>query len=324
MIDLEQAQERIKKEIDNIRLPSEPSGLYDPVRYTLGLGGKRIRPALVLLGANLFSENIDDAIGPAIGIEIFHNFTLLHDDLMDNSEIRRGQKTVHLKWNPNTAILSGDVMSILANEFVCKTASSNLKEILQAFNRTAIEVCEGQMYDMDFESRTNVTISEYLEMIRLKTSVLIAASLEIGALSTNATKNQAKDLYEYGLNLGMAFQLQDDLLDSYGDTKSFGKKVGNDILTNKKTYLMISALNESSSADKKHLIKILAEKNFIPEKKIKDVKLIFDKYFVKELIQNKIDTYFQIALKKLSNISIEENRKSTLQKFSQQLMGRDF
>ena len=243
---------------------------------------------------------------------------------MDNSEIRRGQKTVHLKWNPNTAILSGDVMSILANEYICKTASSNLKEILHAFNRTAIEVCEGQMYDMDFESRSNVTISEYLEMIRLKTSVLIAASLEIGALSNNATKNQAKDLYEYGLNLGMAFQLQDDLLDSYGDTKSFGKKVGNDILTNKKTYLMISALNESSPADKKQLIEILEEEIFIPEKKIKEVKLIFDKYSVKELIQDKIEAYFQIALKKLNSIRIEESRKSALQNFSQQLMDRDF
>ena len=319
---LEQAQERIKKEIENISLPLEPRGLYDPVKYILSLGGKRIRPALVLLGANLFSETTDGAIGPAIGIEIFHNFTLLHDDLMDNSEIRRGKETVHLKWNPNTSILSGDVMSILANEFICKTTSPNLKEILQAFNRTAIEVCEGQMYDMDFETRTDVSIAEYLEMIRLKTSVLIAASLEIGALSANATISQAKDLYEFGLNLGLAFQLQDDLLDSYGDTKSFGKKVGNDILTNKKTYLMISALNASSPEDKKQLIEILEEKIFIPEEKIKEVKLIFDKYSVKELIQNKIEAYFQLALKKLKSISIEEDRKAILQNFSQQLMGR--
>lgn len=324
MLSLEEAQQRIKQEIEGVNLPSEPQRLYDPVRYILGLGGKRIRPALVLLGANIFSENLQSAIGPAIGIEVFHNFTLLHDDLMDNSEIRRGKETVHLKWNPNISILSGDVMSILSNEFMCKTESSNLKEVLQSFNRTAIEVCEGQMLDMDFESRTDVSIDEYLEMIRLKTSVLIAASLEIGALTANAKPNQAKDLYEFGMNLGLAFQLQDDLLDSYGDTKSFGKKVGNDIITNKKTYLMISAMNESDPEDKAQMLDLLNQKDILPEEKIKAVKLIYDKYSVKKLTQNKIEEYFQLALQKLKSIDIEEDRKFVLYKFAQQLMGRKF
>ncbi|MCF8381431.1 MAG: polyprenyl synthetase family protein [Bacteroidales bacterium] len=324
MLSLEDAQIRIKKEIEIIDLPLVPKDLYDPVRYILSLGGKRIRPALVLLGANLFSDDISSAVNPAIGIEIFHNFTLLHDDLMDNSVIRRGKETVHIKWSPNISILSGDVMSILAGKYISKTNSPNYKDIQDTFNRTAIEVCEGQMLDMDFERRTDVSIQEYLEMIRLKTSVLIAASLEIGALAGGADKKSAAELYEFGLNLGLAFQLQDDLLDSYGDTKTFGKKVGNDILTNKKTYLMITALNNSKPEDKARLLDILGWTTIDPFKKIDAVKAIYDACSVKALTIDKINQFFDLALQKLENINIEDDRKIVLKKFSAELKGREY
>ncbi|MCK4921182.1 MAG: polyprenyl synthetase family protein [Bacteroidales bacterium] len=324
MLSLKDAQIRIKKEIENINLPDKPRSLYDPVKYILELGGKRIRPALVLLGANMFSDNIKSAIDPAIGIEIFHNFTLLHDDLMDNSEIRRGKETVHNKWSPNISILSGDVMSILAGQFIAKSDSPLLNDILSTFNRTAIEVCEGQMLDMDFENRLDVSIPEYLEMIRLKTSVLIAASLEIGALAGGAELKSSKELYDFGLNLGLAFQLQDDLLDSYGDTGTFGKKVGNDILTNKKTFLMITALNNSSAEDKTHLLEILAQENFDPDEKIKSVKSIYDKCSIKQLTIEKINHYFGLALQKLEDIDVEDERKAVLRKFSFELKEREY
>lgn len=324
MLSLKDAQIRINKEIDNIDLPDEPLSLYNPVKYILEHGGKRIRPALVLLGANMFSDDIKPAIDPAIGIEIFHNFTLLHDDLMDNSEIRRGRETVHIKWSPNVSILSGDVMSILAVKYVAKTEAPLLSDILSTFNRTAIEVCEGQMLDMTFESRLDVSISEYLEMIRLKTSVLIAASLEIGALAGGAEKKSAQKLYDFGLNLGLAFQLQDDLLDSYGDTGTFGKKVGNDILTNKKTFLMISALNNSSAEDKALLLEILAQENFDPDRKIKSVKSIYNKCSVKHLTIEKINQYFELALQKLEDIELEDERKAVLRKFSLELKEREY
>ena len=322
MLTLEQAQSIILKEIETLEIPSSPANLYEPVKYILAIGGKRIRPALVLLGANVFSDNVDAAIAPALGVEIFHNFTLLHDDLMDNSEIRRGKQTVHLKWNPNISILSGDVMSIMANEYIRRVDEKYQEAVISSFNRTALEVCEGQMMDMDFEEREDVSIEEYLEMIKLKTSVLIAASLEIGALSVGAGPSQAKDLYDFGLNLGLAFQLQDDLLDSYGDTETFGKKVGNDILTNKKTYLMISALNNCSEEDKNELLSILKQEVFDPDEKISKVKMIFDKYGVKELIMNKINSYFDLALEKLNDPDSPSERTSLLKNFSFELMGR--
>lgn len=323
MLTLEQAQSLVVKEINSLNIPHEPENLYQPVRYILSIGGKKIRPSLVLLGANAFTDDIDPAISPAIGIEIFHNFTLLHDDLMDNSEIRRGMQTVHLKWNPNISILSGDVMSIMANDYISRVSEKFLKKVLASFNRTAIEVCEGQMLDMDFEKREDVSIKEYIRMIELKTSVLIAASLEIGALSVGADESAARDLYIFGLNLGIAFQLQDDLLDSFGDTRTFGKKVGNDILTNKKTYLMISLMNLSSLEDKDLLISILAKKDFIPEKKISEVLRLYNKYDIKNLTQEKINEYFNLAVEKLSKIDLPENRKKTLWEFSEELMGRN-
>lgn len=322
MLSLKQARNIIEDELIKLEFPENPKELYQPVEYILSLGGKRIRPSLVLLTASIFSDDIKPAIGPALGIEIFHNFTLLHDDLMDNSEIRRGKATVHIKWNPNTSILSGDVMSILAGKYIGKTNTPFLKSALESFNRTAIEVCEGQMMDMDFELRNDVSIEEYIEMIRLKTSVLIAASLELGAITGGATKEHSKNLYDFGLNLGLAFQLQDDLLDSYGDTKTFGKKVGNDILTNKKTYLMITALSNTSDEDHNSLLKLMSQESFIPEEKISQVKNIYDKYDVAVITRNKIDDYFKKAQLNLNTISIPEDKKAVLRQFSSELMGR--
>jgi len=322
MLTLIQAQERVEEKLGKIIFPEQPARLYDPIRYILSNGGKRIRPSLVLLGANLFSDEIEAALDPAVAVEIFHNFTLLHDDLMDDSRIRRGQETVHLKWDPNVAILSGDAMSIIANQFVTNVDADILPDVLQTFNTTAVEVCEGQMMDMDFEERDEVAMDEYIRMIELKTSVLIAASLKIGALSVKAGMEDAQELYEFGRSLGIAFQLQDDLLDSYGDTQTFGKKIGNDILTNKKTYLMISALQLASGADFTELEKWLSKEKFDPGEKIEAVKTIFDRYSIREKTNEKIREYFENSMKELTKIKVDADRKKVLESFAENLMKR--
>ncbi|MFT7589854.1 MAG: geranylgeranyl diphosphate synthase type II, partial [Limisphaerales bacterium] len=235
-------QEMVKSAISTMNIPLAPSGLYDPVRYIITLGGKRIRPCLVLMAASVAGGNPKDAIGAAMGIELFHNFSLLHDDLMDDAPLRRGQATVHEKWNADTAILSGDVMLVQAWQQVCNSPSEVLADVLKIFGKTAVEVCEGQQFDMDFESRTDVKKSEYLEMIRLKTAVLLGCSLWIGARIGGASTSECDALYHFGMELGISFQLQDDLLDTYGDPKKFGKTTGGDIIQDKKTFLLINAL----------------------------------------------------------------------------------
>jgi geranylgeranyl diphosphate synthase type II len=323
MLSLEDARLRIEQKLIETSFPEEPALLYAPVRYILSNGGKRIRPALVVLGANVFTDDITPSLDPAIAIEIFHNFTLLHDDLMDNSKIRRGRATVHEKWNSNIAILSGDAMSIISNQFVSKVKPEILPQVLEVFNRTAVEVCEGQMMDMAFEEREDVTVDEYIRMIELKTSVLIAASLQIGAFTGGADKAQAFELYEFGRQLGIAFQLQDDLLDSYGDTEKFGKKVGNDILANKKTYLMISAMERSNEEDRARLKDWLNKENFDPEEKVREIKKIFDTCGIKELTFQKINEYFDAALNELDKIDVPDSRKKVLRDFSDNLMKRE-
>ena len=221
--------QKIEQEITRLQFTYPPKSLYDPIEYILSLGGKRIRPALVLMACNLYKENVDTAVNPALGLEVFHNFTLLHDDLMDDADKRRNKPTVHKVWNANTAILSGDAMLIAAYQLIGETESESLKEILDLFTRTALEICGGQQYDMEFESRTDVTEEEYIEMIRLKTAVLLACALKMGAIMGNAPKADAETLYQFGINIGLAFQLQDDLLDVYGDTATFGKNIGGDI-----------------------------------------------------------------------------------------------
>ena len=323
MLSLNDAVKLVEEKLEEITFPSDPPQLYDPVRYILSNGGKRIRPALVLLGANFFKDDVKCALDPAIAIEIFHNFTLLHDDLMDNSGIRRGKETVHVKWNPNIAILSGDTMSIIANQFVAKVSPEILPRVLKVFNQTALEVCEGQMLDMSFETRDKVSVAEYIKMIGLKTSVLIAASLEIGAYCGGAADIQANELYQFGKHLGIAFQLQDDYLDTYGDTETFGKKVGNDILSNKKTYLMISALEKVERNDRKKLDDWLTKKDFDPEEKIREVKQIFDKYHIGEITSAKIREYFNSAMAKLEKMDVESERKMVLKDFGGELMRRE-
>ncbi len=322
MLSLNDAQKLVEEKLEKLTFPEEPSDLYDPVRYILSIGGKRLRPALVLLAANVFSDDTGDALDPAVAVEIFHNFTLLHDDLMDKSKIRRGKETVHEKWDSNIAILSGDAMSFISGSYVSKVNPEILPKILEAFNRTAVEVCEGQMLDMSFEKKDGVSVPDYLKMIALKTSVLIAASLEIGAYCGGASEIQAGELYEFGKYLGIAFQLQDDYLDTYGDTLTLGKKVGNDILSNKKTFLMISAMEQAGEDDLQKLNKWLSEKNFDPEEKIREVKGIFDKYDIESLTKAKILEYFNSAMAKLEKMDVDAERKMVLKKLAGDLMER--
>ena len=246
MKSLPELSDLIHQSVNKLQFPVSPKGLYDPIRYMLSLGGKRMRPVLTLMACDAFNGDVERAISPALGLEVFHNFTLLHDDIMDNAPLRRSKPTVHEKWNSNIAILAGDAMFVQSCQLVMDTPSSVVKEVMEVFTKTALEVCEGQQYDMDFESMNEVSIEEYIDMIRLKTAVLLGASLKIGALIGNADSEAASHLYDFGVNLGIAFQLQDDILDVYGDASFFGKQVGGDILANKKTYLLITALNKAN------------------------------------------------------------------------------
>ena len=322
MYTISELQTLINESIHHEKIGREPYSLYDPINYTLNAGGKRIRPALVLMACNLFSDEIEKALKPAIGLEIFHNFTLLHDDIMDHADIRRGNPTVHKKWNENTAILSGDAMFIKAYEYILECESPNFREILKVFNNTALEVCEGQQYDMEFENRFDVTESEYLRMIELKTSVLLAAALKIGAMIGGASRNEADLLYEFGRNIGLAFQLQDDLLDVYGDVNVFGKEIGGDIVANKKTMMLIKALELAKGKDLEDLKKCINQNEFNRVEKIEKVTGIYDKLNIKELVQNKIMALNNSALEYLNQIVVADHKKSELKKLAEKLVNR--
>ena len=263
MLSFNEILEKVEHEISQLSFEYPPKSLYDPIEYILSLGGKRIRPALALMACNLYKENIDNVINPALGVEVFHNFTLLHDDLMDKADKRRNKPTVHKVWNDNTAILSGDAMLIAAYQLIGKTEPDYLKEVFDLFTETALEICGGQQYDMEFESRMDVTEPEYIEMIRLKTAVLLACSLKIGAITGGASKEDAANLYDFGINIGLAFQLQDDLLDVYGDTATFGKNIGGDITCNKKTFLLIHAFELASPEQKAVLNDWIGKTTFV-------------------------------------------------------------
>jgi len=321
MYTLKELQELINKEISNQKIGREPFTLYDPINYTLESGGKRIRPALVLLACNLFSDDVSQAILPAIGLEIFHNFTLLHDDIMDHADIRRGNPTVHKKWNENTAILSGDAMFIKAYDYFLDCKSPNFREILKVFNQTALEVCEGQQYDMEFEDRENVSVEEYLRMIELKTSVLLAGALKIGALIGGADEKNANLLYEFGRNIGLAFQLQDDYLDVYGDVEVFGKQIGGDIVANKKTFMLINALQLAKGSDLKELKDLLAN-NIEKEEKVISVTKIYNDLKVKDLAQKEINAYTDKALEYLDHVSVDISNKNELKNLAEKLINR--
>lgn len=302
-----------------------PFNLYEPVDYLLQLGGKRVRPILCLIGCELFDDDVQKAISPAIGIEYFHNFTLAHDDIMDAAPLRRGMATMHTKYDLNTAILSGDVMFAKSYQFMCQVDSSILAPVLKTFNQTAIEVCEGQQYDMDFETIevTDVSVEDYLKMIELKTAVLIAASLKIGALVGGASANEAQSLYEFGRLAGIAFQLQDDILDTYGTAENFGKQVGGDIIQNKKTYLLLEAVNLTDKKNMKKILDCLSLPLNQKERKVNEIKKIFNSLGVKQKAEKLMESYYERACNHLDATSLNIEKKSSLLAFIDYLMKRN-
>ncbi|TAJ15271.1 polyprenyl synthetase family protein [Marinilabiliaceae bacterium JC017] len=316
-------QEMVQRKLNLLELVKEPVGLYEPIDYVLSIGGKRIRPALCLAACQLFQENnLEQAMYPALGLEIFHNFTLLHDDVMDNASVRRNKPTVHMKWNANTAILSGDAMMIKATQFIAMCPNEVLKSVLDVFNQIALEVCEGQQLDMEFEERDDVSVEEYMNMIRLKTAVLLAGSLKVGAIIGGASSEQADLLYEFGENIGVAFQLQDDFLDVYGDEKSFGKSIGGDIINNKKTFLLINALKEATGSLKTELQKWICVKEFDPAEKIKTVTAIYNDLKLPEQSKKEMSGYFDKAISALNKIEGNKEIKEDLKRFAHKLIER--
>ena len=317
-------QDKINKELYSLcgEINSEPGGLYEPVSYTLSLGGKRMRPVLLLMACELFCGKTEEAISSALAIELFHNFTLIHDDIMDNAPLRRNKPTVHRKWNNNTAILSGDVMLVKAYQYLAGCESSKLPQVLALFNSAAVKVCEGQQLDMDFEKRNNITVSDYLGMIEKKTASLLAAGLQIGAIIGNASDTDARLLYDFGLNTGMAFQIQDDILDIYAGSKKFGKEPGGDIVSGKTTLLLLSAYQLAKGAMLNELRNAMSSDNVEPLQKVKTVRRIYDHLKVKEIAEEKMRYYHNLALKNLSDVNIDEDKKSQLKSFTQGLMVR--
>ncbi|RNC65893.1 polyprenyl synthetase family protein [Proteiniphilum sp. X52] len=301
----------------------QPRTLFAPAEYILSMGGKRLRPLLTLMAADLFGKNAEEVIDPALAVEIFHNFSLVHDDLMDNADLRRGYPTVHKKWNENSAILSGDALVIEAYKYIAKVPAGVLPDILELFTTTAMEICKGQQYDMDFEQRLDVTEEEYVEMIRLKTAVLIACALKIGAIIAGAPAEDADLLYEFGINMGLAFQLKDDLLDVYGNPKTFGKKIGGDILCNKKTFLLIRALKNANDRQREELDRWLTATEYDPDEKIKFVKNIYDELNLKFAVENLIEKYYLASLDYLSSINIADDHKGDLITLAENLMYRE-
>ena len=326
MFSTEKLQELIYNELvaqTNELAGQKPGGLYEPVKYSLDMGGKRLRPVLLLMANNMFTDDINDALPAAVAVEIFHNFTLLHDDIMDNAGVRRNNPTVHMQFSENNAILSGDAMAFLSYRYLMQCKSARLFDVVHLFTNTALEVCEGQQYDMDFEDRRDVSEKEYIEMIRLKTAVLIASSLKAGAILAGAGNEISSSVYDFGINLGLAFQLQDDLLDTFGNQNTFGKKIGGDILANKKTYLLIKALENASDDQRKKLEKWMAPNKFDPDEKIEAVSDVFNQLKIKDLTEQKIDSYFSLASEILDAMPVEEKRKQPLKELSNKMLGRN-
>ena len=322
MYSLPYLKEQVDNAFQNIKWLSKPHELYQPIDYTLSLGGKRIRPLLVLLGNDLFGGEPDRAIMPAIATEIFHNFTLLHDDIMDQAPLRRGKETVFKKWDLNTAILSGDTMFALAYEYLAKVNHDDLPDVLELFTTTARQVCEGQQYDMNFERQDDITIDNYLQMIRLKTAVLIACSLKLGAIIARASKEESAKLYTFGENLGMAFQLQDDLLDAFGDEGIFGKEIGGDIVTGKKTFLFLKAFELAGTEEKALLVNSFLDSSLPSQTKISIVKEIYLRLNMPEITNHEIENYFLLALDALNSINVPDDNKAELRTLSESLFHR--
>ena len=324
MIKADEILKLVNKYLDNLSYDRKPSSLYEPIRYVLSMGGKRIRPVLMLLSYNMFRENPEEILMPACALETYHNYTLLHDDLMDNADLRRGHETVHRKWDANTAILSGDSMLVLAYQRMAQCDKQKMPEVLSLFTETALEIGEGQQYDMDFEHRNDVTEDEYIEMIRLKTSVLLACAMKIGAILAGASKEDADNLYRFGEQIGLAFQLQDDYLDVYGDTRVFGKAIGGDITSNKKTYMLINAMLRANDTQRAELEKWVNAKSFDREEKIAAVTRLYNEIGIDKLAQEKINFYFEQSRKYLAAVSVAEDRKVEITAYAQRMMKREY
>ena len=321
MYNWEEARDRINAFVDNLKFEREPLELYKPIRYTLAQSGKRVRPVLCLMAYNLYKDNIEEVLYPAVAMETYHNYTLIHDDVMDRADIRRGKPTVCAKWGDTAAILSGDTMLVLAYEFIAHAPTEKLPAMLALFTETAKEVGDGQQYDLDFENRDNVAEEEYMEMIRLKTSVLIAASLKMGGIVAGASDEDLKNLYAYGETMGLAFQLQDDLLDSYGDER-LGKKIGGDILEGKKTILMIEAFSRANEEQREVLRTTHLRKDLSDAEKIATIKSLYDALGVPERVERQIAQKFQKAIAILDNLSVDVERTAELRKYAENLVGR--
>lgn len=323
MISLQELQQVVEHELNHLSIVQPPVGLYKPIEYLLSLGGKRIRPVMCLASCALFSKSHRAAIPAALAIELFHNFTLMHDDIMDHAPLRRNKPTVHTRWNANVAILSGDAMMIMAQQQIAKVDSPYFKEILELFNRTAMEVCEGQQYDMEFETRNDVLALEYLEMIRLKTAVLLACSIKAGAILGGATPAQSQALYQFAENMGMAFQLQDDLLDVYSSEAEFGKTIGGDIVANKKTYPLLVALEKANNSQKEELDYWVTATEFHRDKKIVAVTNIYNQIDVKRTTQEKIDQLFKEGMTHLDDLRLDRDSHQLFNNFAESLIRRN-
>lgn len=315
--------EKINDYIKNLPLDREPHGLYEPIEYVLSLGGKRIRPMLMLMAYELWKDDSEKILPQAVALETFHNFTLLHDDVMDNADVRRGKPTVHKKWNENTAILSGDNMLVLAFKWMQQCPSDKMPAVLGTFTDTAIEIDEGQQLDIDFEERDDVREEEYIEMIRLKTSVLLACAVKIGAIMADAPKEDAENIYKFGEAIGLSFQLQDDYLDVYGNPEVFGKAIGGDITSNKKTYMLINALNKAEGAEKKELEQWIGAKDFDRDEKVKAVTRIYNSLGIDKMAKAKMEQYYNDAIAFLDKVNVPESRKQALRDYADSMMKRE-
>lgn len=313
----------INRYLDSLPYDRKPASLYAPIKYVLSMGGKRIRPTLMLLAYNLFKDDPEKILSSACALETYHNYTLLHDDLMDNADVRRGQPTVHKKWNANLAVLSGDSMLVLAYQRMTE-CDSHLAEVLRLFTETALEIGEGQQMDMEFETRNDVREEEYIEMIRLKTSVLLACAMKIGALLADAPADDADNLYRFGEKIGLAFQLQDDYLDVYGDPAVFGKAIGGDIVSNKKTYMLINAFNRADNVQRAELERWIRATDFDRQEKVKAVTGLYDEMGIDRLAQQKIAGYFNESKTYLDRVGVSDERKSELMRYAQRMMKRRY
>ena len=324
MLKSDEILQRVNEFIDQLPYDRKPASLYAPIKYVLSMGGKRIRPVLMLLAYNLFKDDPESILMPACALETYHNYTLLHDDLMDNADLRRGHQTVHRKWDANTAILSGDSMLVLAYQRMAQCDKAKMPQVLDLFTNTVLEIGEGQQYDMDFEHRTDVTEDEYIEMIRLKTSVLLACALKIGAMLGGASDEDADRLYMFGEKIGLAFQLQDDYLDVYGDPKVFGKAIGGDITSNKKTYMLINAFNRADDRQRAELERWVEAEDFDRAEKIAAVTRLYDEMGIGDLAQERIRQYFEESKVYLAAVSVGESRKAELAAYAQRMMKRNY